>query len=210
MEQDEPVDERKKLDLPPAVKVLYCGECGYPAEYCEFGPDVRKCIPWLKKHDPTRVDSEEKVKALVDINDMVHKKKAKVAPAGGAGEGEEGKTVEGEGDKKKEEEVKKAEEAPAPKKKSSPKVIISRSQRSKRKFLTVVTGLDAYQVASKEACSAFKKKFACGVSQVKGTDEIEIQGDVTYEIAEFIAETWPQISPKNIKFGDEAKGAPKK
>ena len=91
------------------------------------------------------------------------------------------------------------------KKKRSPKVTVSRVQRQKRKFLTLVCGLEKYNVAPKDACTAFKKKFACGATQVKGSMDIEIQGDVTYEIAEFICQQWPQIAAKNVKFGEDAK-----
>ena len=34
-------------EKPQPVQVLYCGVCGLPAEYCEFGPDFEKCKPWL-------------------------------------------------------------------------------------------------------------------------------------------------------------------
>ncbi|RRT43003.1 hypothetical protein BHE74_00059323 [Ensete ventricosum] len=39
-------------EKPQAVRVLYCGVCGLPAEYCEFGPDFEKCKPWLRRHAP--------------------------------------------------------------------------------------------------------------------------------------------------------------
>lgn len=33
--------------------VVYCGACGMPPEYCEYGPDFEThCDPWLKKHHP--------------------------------------------------------------------------------------------------------------------------------------------------------------
>jgi hypothetical protein len=34
------------------VKVLYCGVCSLPAEYCEFGPDFARCKPWLVENAP--------------------------------------------------------------------------------------------------------------------------------------------------------------
>lgn len=35
------------------VQVVYCGECGMPPEYCEYGPDFEShCLPWLKKNHP--------------------------------------------------------------------------------------------------------------------------------------------------------------
>jgi len=37
--------------LLPRRKVIYCGKCGMPPEYCEYGPDFEThCDPWLKKH----------------------------------------------------------------------------------------------------------------------------------------------------------------
>ena len=36
-----------------ARKVLYCGKCGMPPEYCEYGPDFEShCDPWLLKNHP--------------------------------------------------------------------------------------------------------------------------------------------------------------
>eukprot|EP00525_Craspedostauros_australis_P010117 CAMPEP_0198122568 /NCGR_PEP_ID=MMETSP1442-20131203/35219_1 /TAXON_ID= /ORGANISM="Craspedostauros australis, Strain CCMP3328" /LENGTH=248 /DNA_ID=CAMNT_0043781627 /DNA_START=65 /DNA_END=811 /DNA_ORIENTATION=+ len=35
------------------VKVVYCGKCGMPPEYCEYGPDFEAyCEPWLRKNHP--------------------------------------------------------------------------------------------------------------------------------------------------------------
>lgn len=39
-------------EKPQPVRVLYCAECGLPAEYCEFGPDFEKCKPWLIQNAP--------------------------------------------------------------------------------------------------------------------------------------------------------------
>ncbi|GKB74655.1 translation machinery-associated protein 22-like protein [Tanacetum coccineum] len=39
-------------EKPQPVQVLYCGVCGLPAEYCEFGPDFEKCKPWLIQYSP--------------------------------------------------------------------------------------------------------------------------------------------------------------
>lgn len=34
-------------------KVLYCGACGLPPEYCEFNLDqFEKCKPWILQHCP--------------------------------------------------------------------------------------------------------------------------------------------------------------
>jgi density-regulated protein len=40
-------------NLLPRHTVIYCGKCGMPPEYCEYGPDYEThCEPWLRKHHP--------------------------------------------------------------------------------------------------------------------------------------------------------------
>jgi density-regulated protein len=40
-------------NLLPRRTVIYCGKCGMPPEYCEYGPDFEThCDPWLRKHHP--------------------------------------------------------------------------------------------------------------------------------------------------------------
>lgn len=47
------VEEASGSALLPVREVIYCGACGMPPEYCEFGPDFEKvCDPWLRKHHP--------------------------------------------------------------------------------------------------------------------------------------------------------------
>mmetsp|Transcript_32975 Transcript_32975/g.72729 ORF Transcript_32975/g.72729 Transcript_32975/m.72729 type:complete len:281 (+) Transcript_32975:82-924(+) len=49
-------------DIITPVEPLYCGACGMPPEYCEFGPDFEThCNPWLLKSHP---DVHAKLKAL--------------------------------------------------------------------------------------------------------------------------------------------------
>ena len=54
-------------------EVIYCGQCGMPPEYCEFGPDFEThCGPWLKKHHPDLFETlassrgAEAVKAAIE------------------------------------------------------------------------------------------------------------------------------------------------
>ena len=50
-----PSDEQQQDDaaILPRRTVIYCGACGMPLEYCEFGPDYEThCVPWWKKHHP--------------------------------------------------------------------------------------------------------------------------------------------------------------
>lgn len=65
------------------------------------------------------------------------------------------------------------------------KVIIKRSERNKRKFVTSVHGLDYFGVDLKKAAKLFANKFATGASLHKGPqgeEEIIIQGDVSDEV----------------------------
>ncbi|KAL6507200.1 hypothetical protein OROHE_022099 [Orobanche hederae] len=39
-------------EKPQPVQVLYCGVCGLPPEYCEFGSEFEKCKPWLVQNAP--------------------------------------------------------------------------------------------------------------------------------------------------------------
>lgn len=33
--------------------MIYCGACGMPPEFCEYGPDYEThCLPWLRKYQP--------------------------------------------------------------------------------------------------------------------------------------------------------------
>nr|XP_048303223.1 density-regulated protein isoform X2 [Myodes glareolus] len=41
-----------KLDSDYPLRVLYCGVCSLPTEYCEYMPDVAKCRQWLEKNFP--------------------------------------------------------------------------------------------------------------------------------------------------------------
>eukprot|EP00563_Minutocellus_polymorphus_P014649 CAMPEP_0181052390 /NCGR_PEP_ID=MMETSP1070-20121207/17565_1 /TAXON_ID=265543 /ORGANISM="Minutocellus polymorphus, Strain NH13" /LENGTH=273 /DNA_ID=CAMNT_0023131481 /DNA_START=49 /DNA_END=870 /DNA_ORIENTATION=+ len=64
-------------ELTTPVEVMYCGACGMPPEYCEYGPDFEShCDPWLCKTHP---DIHSKLKAL----------RGAVSKAGAAGSGDE-------------------------------------------------------------------------------------------------------------------------
>ena len=67
------------------------------------------------------------------------------------------------------------------------KVIVSRVQRQKRKYVTVITGLETVaDLKIKDAARACGKKFASGASvgdTPTGDKEVVIQGDVYFEVA---------------------------
>lgn len=91
-----------------------------------------------------------------------------------------------------------------PKKKNvTKKVLLSRAQRNKKKYVTVVTGLGTFDVDLKKAAKSFAQKYSCG-SSLTGPDEIVIQGDVLDDLLEFIPEKWPEIDEDSIDdLGDQ-------
>jgi len=53
-------------DVLQPIQIVYCGKCGMPPEYCEYGPDFEsQCDPWLKKHNP---QLHSKLKALRGVD----------------------------------------------------------------------------------------------------------------------------------------------
>lgn len=43
-------ESHSKLTYP--LKVLYCGNCSLPPEYCDFSSDTDRCREWLEKYLP--------------------------------------------------------------------------------------------------------------------------------------------------------------
>jgi density-regulated protein len=82
------------------------------------------------------------------------------------------------------------------------KVIIKRVERNKRKYVTAVSGLEAFGLDNKKVAKDFGKKFATGSSVTKlasGGEEIVVQGDVSDEIEEFLLENYKVIPEDNIE-----------
>jgi len=147
-----------------AKTVLYCGVCGLPPEYCEFGPDFERCKPWLIENCP-------------EVYPELIKKE------GGAED-----EAEAEDKKKQKRGGKGVVRADKPKKGGKePELLISTSQKKGRKIVTTVSGLKAYGINPKDAASVFKKKFASGASVTKEGD-VDIQGDLKREVLALIDE----------------------
>ncbi|TEB25073.1 density-regulated protein DRP1 [Coprinellus micaceus] len=157
------------------VEVIYCGVCGWPLEYCEFGSTFTRCKEWLGAEHS-------------ELFDKYYSEDALAAKLG---------TISLEAQSKLEEDTAKKEakaEARAEaelKKKMESQVVIKRVERTKRKHVTVISGLDKFGIDLKKAAKQFASKFATGASVSKVTagatdDEIVVQGDVCYEILEMI------------------------
>ena len=56
------------INLDEPVKVLYCPNCTMPAEYCQYGPDYEKCLPWHVKNCPELVSEENLSKMMGEIS----------------------------------------------------------------------------------------------------------------------------------------------
>ncbi|KAJ3064960.1 Translation machinery-associated protein 22, partial [Podochytrium sp. JEL0797] len=121
-----------------AVSVFYCGICTAPPEYCQHGPSFKRCKPWLQENnaelfaklypaDAATAEATEKLKDLA------------VAPE-----------TEGKGGKKKEAaapeklDALQKEQLKKDKKKQEARVLIKRIERTKRKCVIAVSGLEAF------------------------------------------------------------------
>lgn len=154
-------------DVKYPIKVIYCGECSLPLEYCPLYRDFNKCKEWLEKNLPDLFDE-------MYVND------------------ENTDSKDADGEKKRQKRGGKALVKTKAKKAIDRKIGLARASRGKKKFVTVVTGLQTFEVDLKEATKFFASKFACG-SSVTGPDEIVIQGDVKDDLFDIICQKWPDI-----------------
>lgn len=72
-------------------------------------------------------------------------------------------------------------------------------------------GLELFGVKLSDASKKLGKKFATGASVVKGPTEkeqIDVQGDISYDIVEFITNTWPDVPETAIFFIEDGKKVP--
>nr|ACJ84239.1 unknown [Medicago truncatula] len=175
-------------EKPQPVRVLYCQVCSLPPEYCEFGgSDFEKCKPWLIQNVPDLYPNllneanEKEVGKVADKLQGTGISSAAASSAGGAASSAA-----------KPEEVKRLPGGKV-KKKDKQEVIIEKVVRNKRKSITTVKGLELFGVKLSDASKKLGKKFATGASVVKGPTEkeqIDVQGDISYDVVEFITDTW--------------------
>nr|KYP59300.1 Translation machinery-associated protein 22 [Cajanus cajan] len=132
-------------DKPQPVRVLYCGVCSLPPEYCEFGSDFDKCKPWLIQNVPDLYPNLIK-EANDKEADRVADKLQGTGISSGAGDGAA---------------------SSAPKEEEKQEVIIEKVVRNKRKCITTVKGLELFGVKLSDASKKLGKKFATGASVVK-------------------------------------------
>ncbi|CAM1154686.1 DENR (predicted) [Pycnogonum litorale] len=78
------------------------------------------------------------------------------------------------------------------------KICLVTAPRGKKKYVTIVIGLNTFDVDLKTASKYFANKFSCG-SSVTGDDEIVIQGDVKDDLFDLITEKWPEVDEDLIE-----------
>jgi density-regulated protein DRP1 len=77
------------------------------------------------------------------------------------------------------------------KQRKTAKVIISLQSRGKNKSMTNVSGLELHGLELKKMSKGLGKKFASGASVTKnaeGKEELQIQGDLRFEIEEWLVD----------------------
>lgn len=85
--------------------------------------------------------------------------------------------------------------------KATSRITLKRVERTKRKHVIVVTGLETFGLDLKKVAKDFGKKFACGSSVVKsaaGVDEIVVQGDLSDDIFDYIEDKYQMVPVDNI------------
>ncbi|KAJ4382949.1 Translation machinery-associated protein 22 [Didymella sp. IMI 355093] len=174
------------------VKITYCGVCTLPPEYCEFGGTTKKCEEWLEKEHPdlhAKLYSQEALAQnlstlSVEAQKRAEKDAAKKATKAATAEKREAET------------------------RASSKITIKRIERNKRKYVTAVSGLEAFGLDIKKVSKDFGKKFATGASVTKlpgGGEEITVQGDLSEDIEEFILEKYKDVPEDNIELVEDKK-----
>ncbi|CAH9104929.1 unnamed protein product [Cuscuta epithymum] len=184
-------------EKPQPVQVLYCGVCGLPPEYCEFGgPDFEKCKPWLIQNAPNVYPDL--------LRGADGKESDTVADQFQATSISDGSSAP------KQEEVKRLPGGKI-KKKDKQEVVIEKMTRNKRKCITTIKGLELFGIKLSDASKKLGKKFATGASVVKGPTEkeqIDVQGDIAYDIVDFITETWQDVPESAVFFIEDGKKVP--
>ena len=92
--------------------------------------------------------------------------------------------------------------------KAAAKVLIRRVERNKRKFVTVVSGLEEHGLDLKKIAKELGKKFATGSSVTKtasGGEEITVQGDVSDDVYDWLCENFEGIPEDNIECIEDKK-----
>ncbi|KAK2963859.1 putative Translation machinery-associated protein 22 [Blattamonas nauphoetae] len=166
-------------------QIEYCPICGFPPELCEYGGNYKQCIVWLKENHPELVPEFEPVD---DPMDQPAEEEAKEGEEKGEEKDEDPQPAPSDAQPAEEEKEKPKK---VKKEKAPPKVKISVNKRTKRKNLTVLTGLDHFGVKMSDLSKQLAVRYSCSTA-VKplpgGGESIEMQGDYSMDMQEFLME----------------------
>eukprot|EP01147_Barroeca_monosierra_P009187 gene9187-1477_t len=84
-------------------------------------------------------------------------------------------------------------------------IVVTRTPRGKKKFATTIGGLKAYaNLDLKKASKVIAGRFAAS-SSVVSDDEIQVTGDITADIADFLSSKFSEIKADDVKIVIKAK-----
>ncbi|KAK8049148.1 hypothetical protein PG994_010878 [Apiospora phragmitis] len=206
---------------PQGRHVTYCGVCTLPPEYCEYGGTAKKCQDWLQKAHPSMYEkiwspgmsihpalrNPRRSATSTFSNAWFLPPSTEALEAATANLSVAAQERAAKDAKKKAAQAEKAEQKQADKMANSV-ITIKRVERNKRKYVTAVSGLEAFGLELKKVAKEFGKKFATGSSVTKlpsGGEEIVVQGDVSDEIEQFLLEKYKDIPEDNIELVDDKK-----
>ena len=154
--------------------------CGLPPEFCEFGPTPAKCFaehPELHEgQEPPAPSAKEAAAAQKQQQEAAEAAQGKPADAAAPTTAEAAPAA-----------------APSKGKKTKKEVVMTVTQRNKRKCITSIAGMDLFDVKLPEISKMFSKRFACGSTVTKNASNasvVEVQGDVATEVADILAEKY--------------------
>eukprot|EP00755_Sulcionema_specki_P012792 Sspe_Gene.52299::Locus_28977_Transcript_3_3_Confidence_0.600_Length_1316::g.52299::m.52299 len=163
------------------VKVEYCPECTFPAEYCEFSGKLEACKKWLE------VQAAKEGMEGLEVDGLEEKGKVK---------------------KKMADDVEKELPGGKKKKKAAQEVVVGVSKRGGRKYITSVKGMDLFGHKLDDLAREFKKKFSSGAAVVSNPgqpDSIDIQGDFLDAVLEQLPKKWHIPKDAIYKMDDKVK-----
>ncbi|KAL6946753.1 hypothetical protein ACO0RG_000919 [Hanseniaspora osmophila] len=176
--------------------VVYCGVCSFPIEYCEFSGKLKKCKVWLQEEHPelfTKFYGSES--------------EGSADGADGSGDGVDGSDADNK-EKKLEKSLKKLEikeenrDKRELQKKLNSKIVIKTIERTKRKRVVAITGLEVFEIDMKKLSKTFASKFATGCSvskNVEKKEEIIVQGDVADQVEVYIQKLLQEKGMETVK-----------
>lgn len=59
------------------LKVIYCGHCTLPVEYCEYYPEYDRCKLWLQQNLPAEFEKLISISGGIDDENSEEKKRQK-------------------------------------------------------------------------------------------------------------------------------------